>query len=379
MGLDRRAVALFRMALASCSAVAVVGPGTWPVIVLRVATMAALALVLVGAWTRAATVAAAAGLWVLAHVGADVPVALLAWWPLALLVPWSARWSVDAMRRGLRDFDEHSAAELNDRTRPAADGRPVRVAPSFALAGLLGALAVRIDPVGGAAVAALAAVGVAVLPVRRLAAAATIVLAVYHGAPTLAPAALLLLTAPDLTLSKRLLSGLSAPPTHVYYDSDCGLCTLVARLLKRLDAMQRITWRGDDPDVPLPGDWTRERLEAERQHTLLSWTPGGPVRTRHHAVGSAIAALPFGRLVAWIFRLPGVGTLLGRGYDRFAAHRHEVSAAMGLGVCGMPQAFAAAAAPPPLPVERGGLVDVLSVLAVAAAVAGLWSGRLPGA
>jgi predicted DCC family thiol-disulfide oxidoreductase YuxK len=378
MGLDRRATALFRVALAVDSAAAVLGPGPWPQVAVRTATVVALTLVAVGAWTRAATLATTAGVWALALLGAQVPPALLAWWPLAVCLPWGARWSVDALRRGLRDCDEHSAAELNDRTRPAADTRPLRPAPSFAVAGLLAATAVQLDPIGGAIVGALALGGVAVPPLRRLAFVGAVALAALRGAPLLSATAFLMLTAPDFALLKRAFSWLSAPPTAVYYDSDCGICTLVARVFKRLDGMQRIVWRGDEPDVPLPGDWTRERLEAERQHTLLAWRAGTPVRTRHLAVGGAVAALPFGRLVAWVFWLPGLGALLGHGYDRFAAHRHEVSARMGLGVCGMPQPVTEAAPPPPLPTERGGPVDVLSVVVALGAIAGLWSGRLPG-
>ncbi|MCB9544231.1 MAG: DUF393 domain-containing protein, partial [Myxococcales bacterium] len=122
------------------------------------------------------------------------------------------------------------------------------------------------------------------------------------------------------------------------YDSDCGVCHASARLLARLDRLRLITFVGRDPEGPLPPGYERDRFDAEREESIIAWEPGGErVWTHHHAVGRCVAALPLGRLVAWVFRAPGLSWLLGEAYRAFAARRHDIGAWMGFGVCGIAQ------------------------------------------
>lgn len=146
---------------------------------------------------------------------------------------------------------------------------------------------------------------------------------------------ILLLSARDIELIKRLIGRLSAPATVVHYDSDCGVCTLVVRVLARLDRLGRLTFHGREPDAPTPPGMLPADFEAQRELTVFAWRPGSDrVYARHEAIGAATAALPLGRLVAWIAFIPGLGALFGKAYDAFAARRHRVSAWLGMGLCG---------------------------------------------
>jgi len=155
--------------------------------------------------------------------------------------------------------------------------------------------------------------------------------------PTMIVAYCALLSAADLELLRRGLRRLAGPAIIVSYDSDCGICHWSARLGARLDRLGLITWLGRDPEGPLPPGWTRARFDAEREETIMAWAPDGDrVWLRHRALARALAALPLGRLVAWIPALPGLDWLLERGYRAFAVRRHHFGAWCGLGVCGMP-------------------------------------------
>lgn len=154
--------------------------------------------------------------------------------------------------------------------------------------------------------------------------------------PTMVVAYFILLSPADIALLKRGLRRLAGPAIIVAYDSDCGICHWCARLGARLDRLGLVTWLGRDPDGPLPPGWTRERFDSERDETIMAWVPGGDrVWLRHRALARALAALPLGRLVAWIPTLPLIDGLLERAYRLFAVRRHRFGAWCGLGVCGV--------------------------------------------
>ncbi len=145
---------------------------------------------------------------------------------------------------------------------------------------------------------------------------------------------LILLTPPDIALLKRGLTWLAGEPITAFYDSDCGVCLLAARVGHRWDLLDRVTWGGRDPEGPVPEGYTREAFEDLQTRTLVAWD-GQRVWTRHHAVARVAAALPGLRLLTWVARVPALDQLLGLGYDAFASRRHRVSAWLGMGVCGV--------------------------------------------
>nr|QVV57678.1 HTTM domain-containing protein [Myxococcales bacterium] len=133
----------------------------------------------------------------------------------------------------------------------------------------------------------------------------------------------------------------------VIYDADCGVCLWTARLLKRLDTRHHLAFQGNDD---LDGLWriesggtiVRKELPAAVTAELVGSTvvavdAQGNIATRGRAVAELIRALPFGALPAAVLRLPGIAQLLDVLYDRFAARRMNVSVAVGMDACGIPQ------------------------------------------
>ena len=49
-----------------------------------------------------------------------------------------------------------------------------------------------------------------------------------------------------------------------------------------------------------------------------------------------ISSLPFGFLLGWILRIPGLEKLFGWGYDLFSQNRTKISVFTGLPACGLP-------------------------------------------
>jgi predicted DCC family thiol-disulfide oxidoreductase YuxK len=165
--------------------------------------------------------------------------------------------------------------------------------------------------------------------------------------PNMLVAYLLLLSAQDLDLLGKLSARFAGAPLQVWYDSDCGVCHLVSRWLVRFDGFTRLKFYGREPDAPIPPGWTLEQLAEAREDSIITADPQGRVRTRAGAVGAILDALPFGRLLSWPFKLPGLSALLGQAYHAFGVRRHRVSVWMGLGVCGLGPAGANISAAPP--------------------------------
>jgi predicted DCC family thiol-disulfide oxidoreductase YuxK len=132
----------------------------------------------------------------------------------------------------------------------------------------------------------------------------------------------------------------------VIYDADCGMCLWLARLLTRLDLRHNLTLQGNDDIAELlvgkphgaiyrivpPKELTDEVVVE----TVVVVDPAGRAFTRSRAVSEVIQALPFGWLVAWMMRVPGIAQLLDRLYDAVAARRQQISVAFGKAACGIP-------------------------------------------
>jgi predicted DCC family thiol-disulfide oxidoreductase YuxK len=132
----------------------------------------------------------------------------------------------------------------------------------------------------------------------------------------------------------ELMHGFFARRTQkriVFYDADCGICFWIARLLARLDTLDRLELRSNQEPLP-------EGVAAGRQlDTLIVQNVAtGRVYERARAVAEVLYALPFGFIGAWLLRLPGLNLLFGVLYDLVAKNRTRISAWVGLNACGMP-------------------------------------------
>jgi predicted DCC family thiol-disulfide oxidoreductase YuxK len=119
-------------------------------------------------------------------------------------------------------------------------------------------------------------------------------------------------------------------PLLVVYDADCGVCQASVEWLRRRDRRGRLRFAGNDGELP-PGV-SRE----ETEHTVVV-IDGGRTWTRGAAMSRILRELRGWALLGQALRLPGVAWIADRGYDRFARHRHRISAALGLTSCPAPR------------------------------------------
>jgi predicted DCC family thiol-disulfide oxidoreductase YuxK len=149
------------------------------------------------------------------------------------------------------------------------------------------------------------------------------------------------LSAEDWTWLRRRLVA-PAPTLKVIYDADCGVCFQICRVLARLDLRRRLEFIGNDQ---------RERIPSELGDALLEQTVvvidgRGRHFTRERAVSAILSALPLRGLGSGlVLRVPGIAHAARFAYLAVARRRHELSAALGLGVCGVPRPAAAPAHP----------------------------------
>ena len=132
----------------------------------------------------------------------------------------------------------------------------------------------------------------------------------------------------------------------VLYDEDCGVCLWLARLAKRLDAHHHLTFQGNGDLAALSrgkADGTIEKVDLPAgitaelvQNTIVVVDGKGTVFTRSRGIAEIVRALPFGRPLAFVMRLPGVSHLLDVFYDAFARRRADISVLVGMDACGFP-------------------------------------------
>ncbi len=120
----------------------------------------------------------------------------------------------------------------------------------------------------------------------------------------------------------------------VFYDSDCGVCLLSARILVRLDRLRLLRFESNQNVAALPEGVTPELV----QQTIVVFDTGTKeVWTRADAIAAILRMLPLGTLWSLPLRLPGLHQLANVVYDRIAANRLNISVWLGLTACGTPQ------------------------------------------
>lgn len=338
----------------------------------------------------------------LENAGNHAAIALLAF---TLFLPLGSRFSLDSLLSSMDERDEKRAKELNDRRLPseervAAERRPGWSPASLAAFAVLAQIAViyavswmkktgapwqdgsafyyalnneRLVSGLGSTLRTLSPGGLGLLtkafryaeiaiPVLiaipigfRVTRTAAAVIALLHGLTlgvlfsfglygwTLAAASALLIpvevwkAVEGVPRAKRRIT--------VIYDADCGVCLWIARLIKRLDLRQNITFQGNDDlevllrrkddgaieHAPLPAEITQQLVTE----TVLAVDRDGRVHKRSRAISTILAALPLGWTVAWVMRVPGIVQLLDLLYDVIAARRQNISVLMGKEACGI--------------------------------------------
>ena len=152
----------------------------------------------------------------------------------------------------------------------------------------------------------------------------------------------------------------------VIYDADCGVCLLIARILKRLDLRSHLTFQGNDLLTVPPGQKPPYRSAPDEEPARLLYRRSAPnmpvetsplpdavtddlvlgtvvavdekgvVLTEGRAVAAMLRALPLGFFLALPFRIPGTAGFWDALYRKVPPRRYAISEALGLGACGVP-------------------------------------------
>ena len=142
-------------------------------------------------------------------------------------------------------------------------------------------------------------------------------------------ALLLLLSNKDLDFLKRFIRRFALGPYIVFYDSDCGFCHQSARIIRRMDLFQNLTWAGKD--------WTDEKpdkLPSLEDTTIVVWNKSTKqIYTRHEAFSKIISALPLGIFLSWILIIPFLSNVFGYIYDSISRRRTRISKFFGYAAC----------------------------------------------
>ncbi len=142
---------------------------------------------------------------------------------------------------------------------------------------------------------------------------------------------LLLLTSRDWDLLARAWRRFSRPVT-AYYDDTCGICQRTAEVMTLLDRFGMIRWIGTSDPQRFRHEVPRELAEK----TVVVFDAQGRMSTRSGAFVQLARALPLPWHLALVLRVPGLRHLADWLYDLVARNRHRISARLGLDVCGVP-------------------------------------------
>jgi predicted DCC family thiol-disulfide oxidoreductase YuxK len=117
---------------------------------------------------------------------------------------------------------------------------------------------------------------------------------------------------------------------QVVYDADCGVCQASVAWVRSRDRRGAFEFVGNDL-AELPAGVSRD----ETEHTVIV-LDGERKYVRADAVARILRELRGWSLASALLRPPGLRQLANWAYDRFAANRHRVSAALGMRACAVP-------------------------------------------
>lgn len=143
----------------------------------------------------------------------------------------------------------------------------------------------------------------------------------------------LLFTGAEIDFISNWVKRSCGKPITVVYDSACGFCHQVARILTRLDVYKKITWYGNDWQ-----DHPDKELLNHRQDTILVFFADNPEKMmmKSTAFFHILNKIPFGFIVSWLLIVPGLKQISNAVYGLVAKNRTRISELSGLAACGLP-------------------------------------------
>ena len=111
-------------------------------------------------------------------------------------------------------------------------------------------------------------------------------------------------------------------PYTVVYDGTCKVCVPLAKLLVKWDRKHVLeVVPSQQPGVMARFPWIPPTAYAQ---ALQLVGPGGRTWQGAAAIEQLLDVLPKGRLISWIFSIPGVRRLADRFYKWFARNRYKL-------------------------------------------------------
>lgn len=258
------------------------------------------ALLILGYRTKLAQILS---LLAVAAYGGGVLAAMCLW---SVFMPLGERFSIDSVQASLRRREQQVPVELNDRVPIRTPARRFySLACAAAIAFLIVMPLVRRDPF-------------------ELGASGFALLACW----------LLLLQPSHWAFIARAIASLHAKRV-VFVDEDCGFCMLCARLLARLDVLERLEFASNADEDRLP----RSISLDQANESITTLEPGtGRVKRGAAAFAALLRSLPAGFVLAVPLELPGLRGIAEWAYMHVANRRLNISLWLGYGACGVPSA-----------------------------------------
>ena len=122
--------------------------------------------------------------------------------------------------------------------------------------------------------------------------------------------------------------GQSSDTLTVLYDADCGICTEVAKVLKRLDRGRRLSLTPLQTAAQRTGPTQQVLLESLHAVDELGRWWVGPAAALEIA-----ERVPILRPLAWLSRMPLAYPVIDAGYSLIARNRHQLSRLLRLDAC----------------------------------------------
>ncbi len=115
----------------------------------------------------------------------------------------------------------------------------------------------------------------------------------------------------------KIINRTTLGPYWVMYDNECSFCCQIMRVINYFDAFDKIQWIDKNWDGDFPNEG---RIKIEQTIVVFN-----PVTNRLYyktdGVFRILMCIPFGFLIAWIFKIPGLSSFFDYLYTRVANKR----------------------------------------------------------